>query len=43
LQEFATAVQQQSHCTYTAMTEDNIRREAGKVFANRVEDTAIKI
>jgi hypothetical protein len=43
LQEFATAVEQLAHCTYPALPEDHIRREAGKTFADKVEDTAIKI
>jgi hypothetical protein len=43
LQEFATAVEQLAHHAYPALPEDHIRREAGKAFADRVEDPAIKI
>jgi stress-induced morphogen len=31
------------HRTYPALAEDHKRREAGKAFAHRVEDHAIKI
>jgi hypothetical protein len=43
LQEFDTAVEQLAHRTYPALPEDHIRREAGKAFAEGVEDPAIKI
>jgi hypothetical protein len=43
LQEFATAIKQLAHRAYPAIPEDHIRREAGKAFADEVEDPAIKI
>jgi hypothetical protein len=43
LQKFATAVKQLAHCAYPALPEDHIRREAGKAFADGVEDPTIKI
>jgi hypothetical protein len=43
LQEFATAIEQLAHRAYSALPEDHIRREAGKAFADWVEDPAIKI
>jgi hypothetical protein len=43
LQECATAVEQLNHYTYPALPEDYIGREAGKAFANMVEDPTIKI
>lgn len=43
MQEFATAIELLAHCVYSPLPEDHIRKEAGKVFADRVEDTAIKI
>jgi hypothetical protein len=43
LQEFATAIKQCTHHAYPALPEDHIRREAGKAFADRVEDSTIKI
>jgi hypothetical protein len=43
LQEFVTAVEQLVHRTYPALPKDYIRREAGKAFADGVEDPTIKI
>jgi hypothetical protein len=43
LQEFAPAVKQLAYYAYSALPEDHIRREAGNLFANEVEDPAIKI
>jgi hypothetical protein len=43
LQEFATAIEQLAHHAYSALPEDYIWREAGKVFADGVEDATIKI
>jgi hypothetical protein len=43
LQEFATAIEQLAHHAYRALPEDHIRTDAGKAFADRVEDLAIKI
>jgi histone H3/H4 len=39
----ATAVKQLAHRAYPSLPEDRIRRDAGKAFANAVEDFAIKI
>jgi hypothetical protein len=33
LQEFGTAIKQLAHCTYLALPEDHIGRDAGKAFA----------
>jgi hypothetical protein len=38
LQDFATTVEQLAHSAYTALPKDNVRREAGRAFADRVED-----
>jgi hypothetical protein len=38
LQDFATAVEQLAHRAYPTLPEDHIRREAGKAFADGVED-----
>jgi hypothetical protein len=43
LQNFATAIEQLAHRTYPTLPEDHIRREAGKAFADGVEDQDIKI
>jgi hypothetical protein len=43
MQEFATAVEQLAHRAYPTLPEDHIRREADKVFADGVENPAIKI
>jgi hypothetical protein len=43
LQEFSTAIEQFAHHAYSTLPEDDIRREAGKFFADGVEDPAIKI
>jgi hypothetical protein len=43
LHEIATAVEQLANSAYSALTEGHIRREAGKAFADGVEDPAIKI
>jgi hypothetical protein len=43
LQEFATAIEQLAHRAYPTLPEDHIRREAGKAFADGVEDPNIKI
>jgi hypothetical protein len=43
LQEFPTAVELLAHRAYTALPEDHIRKEAGKAFADGVEDPNIKI
>jgi hypothetical protein len=43
LQEFATAVGKLTHRAYPALPEDHIRREATKLFADRVQDPVIKI
>jgi hypothetical protein len=40
MQEFATAIEQ---LAYPTVPEDHIRMEVGKVFANGIEDTTIKI
>jgi hypothetical protein len=40
LQEFATAVEQLVHRAYTTLPEDNVKGEAGKMFADGVEDPA---
>jgi hypothetical protein len=32
-----------AHCAYAALPEDHVRREGGKIFADGVEDTDIKI
>jgi hypothetical protein len=42
-QEFASAIEWLGHCAYLTLSEDHIRREAGKAFADRVEDLSIKI
>jgi hypothetical protein len=42
LQEITTAAEQLAYLAYPALQEDVIRREAAKVFADRVEDPAIK-
>jgi hypothetical protein len=33
LEEIATVVEQLAHCTYLTLSEDHIRKEAGKAFA----------
>jgi hypothetical protein len=43
LQESATAIEQLTHRAYPTLPEKHIRREAGKAFADGVEDQAIKI
>jgi hypothetical protein len=43
LQEFATAIEQLAHRAYPALPEDHVRKEAGKAFADGVEDPDIKI
>jgi hypothetical protein len=43
LQDFATAVEQLAHRAYSTLPEDHIRREAGKAFADGVEDQDIKM
>jgi hypothetical protein len=43
LQKFDTAVKQLSHHAYLALPKNHIRREAGKVFSDRVEDPTIKL
>jgi hypothetical protein len=43
LQEFATAIEQFAHIAYPILLENRIRREAGKDFADRVDDPEIKI
>jgi hypothetical protein len=43
LQNFDTAVAQLTHCAYPTLPEDHIRREAGKAFADGVEDQDINI
>jgi hypothetical protein len=43
LQEVTTAAKQLAYRAYPALQEDHIRREAGKAFADGVEDPAIKI
>jgi hypothetical protein len=43
LQELATAIEQLAHCAYSTLSEDHIRREAGKEFTDRIEDPAIRI
>jgi hypothetical protein len=43
MQYFATAIEQLAHHTYPSLPEDHIRRETGKMFADGVEDPAIKI
>jgi hypothetical protein len=37
------AIEQLAHCAYPALPEDHIRREAGKAFADGVEDPDVKI
>jgi hypothetical protein len=43
MQDFATAIEQLAHCTYPTLPEQHIWREAGKAFADGVEDPDIKI
>jgi hypothetical protein len=43
LQEFASAIEQFACCAYPALPNDHLKREAGKVFADSVEDLAVKI
>jgi hypothetical protein len=43
LQEFATAIKQLALRVYPTLPEEHIRQEAGKVFADGVEDPDIKI
>jgi hypothetical protein len=43
LQDFATATEQLAHCAYPTLHEDHIRKEAGKAFTDRAEDSDIKI
>jgi hypothetical protein len=43
LQEFSTAVEQLAHHAYPALPEDHIMWKTGKVFADGIEDPAIKI
>jgi hypothetical protein len=43
LEEFTTAIEQLAHHADSTLTEDHIRRGAGKAFTDRVEDPAIKI
>jgi hypothetical protein len=43
LQEFATAIEQLAHCAYTALPPDHVRKEAGKAFADEVQDPAINV
>jgi hypothetical protein len=38
LQEFTTTVEQLGHRDYPALPEGSVRREAGKAFADGVED-----
>lgn len=38
MQKFATAVEQLAHRAYAALTEDHIRRDAGKPFADKLDD-----
>jgi hypothetical protein len=42
LEKFSTAIKQLTHHAYPTLSEDHIRREAGKAFAEGVEDPAIK-
>jgi hypothetical protein len=42
-QDFATAIEQLAHRAYPTLPEDHIMREAGKAFADRVEDHEIKV
>jgi hypothetical protein len=37
-QEFATTIKQLAYHACSALPEDHIRRDAGKAFADRVED-----
>jgi hypothetical protein len=43
LQDFATAIEQLAHRTYPTLSDDHIRREAGKSFSYWVRDPDIKI
>jgi hypothetical protein len=43
LQEFATAIEHLAHRAYPTLPEEHIRREAGKTFADGVQDPDIKI
>jgi hypothetical protein len=43
LQEFALGIEQLACCAYLPLPEDHIRREAGKAFADSIEDLAVKI
>jgi hypothetical protein len=43
LQEFATAIEQLFLRAYPGLPEDHVRKEAGKAFADGLEDTDIKI
>jgi hypothetical protein len=38
LQDFATAIEQLAHRAYSTLSEDHIRREAGKAFSYGVQD-----
>jgi hypothetical protein len=43
LQKFSTDIEQFAHHAYSTLPQDHIRNEAGKAFADGVEDPAIKI
>jgi hypothetical protein len=43
LQAFVTAVEQLDHCVYPALSQNHIKREADKAFADGEEDLTTKI
>jgi hypothetical protein len=43
LQEFAIAIEQLAHRAYPTLPEDHIKRQAGKAFADGIDDPDIKI
>jgi hypothetical protein len=43
LQEFPIAIEQLAYRSNPALSEDHIRREAGKAFTDGVQDFTIKI
>jgi hypothetical protein len=43
LQDFAIAIEQLAHHDYPTLPDEHIRREAGRVFVDRIEDPDIKI
>jgi hypothetical protein len=43
LREFATAIKQLARSVYATLPDEHIKREAGRAFADGVEDPDIKI